>query len=81
MALGKPIITTYVGEMAEYFIDEKTAIMDTTVTPDGLSKKIASILENPEHASKIGQNGSVIVKDTFSEVYWGEKLKKFLKRI
>ena len=81
MALGKPIITTHVGEMAEYFIDGKTAIMDATVTPDGLSKKIASILENPELANEIGQNGSIVVKDTFSEVNWGIKLKKFLNRI
>jgi glycosyltransferase involved in cell wall biosynthesis len=81
MAMGKPVITTHIGEIAEYFIDEETAIMDKTVTPDGFSKKIASILENPKLAYKIGQKGSTFVKETFSEEYWGIKLNIFLNRI
>ena len=55
--------------------------MDKTVTPDGFSKKITSILESPKLAHKIGQRGSSFVKETFSEIYWGNKLKNFLNKI
>ncbi len=81
MALGKPIVTTYVGELAEYFTDGKTAVMDTTVTPNGFSEKIASLLDNPDNASEIGCNGSMAVKNTFTNTFWGVKMKEFLSGI
>jgi len=81
MALGKPIVTTFVGEMAEYFTDGKTAIMDMTATTDGFAEKIVSLLNAPDKASEIGRNGSIAVRNVFSDASWGVKLKEFIIRI
>jgi len=81
MALGKPIVTTFVGELAEYFTDGKTVIMDMTATPDGFAEKIVSLLDAPDKASEIGRNGSIAVRNIFSDASWGVKMKEFISQI
>lgn len=81
MALGKPIITTFIGELAEYFVDGETAIMDMSITTNGYAEKIALLLDNPDITNNIGRNGSMVVKDTFSDTFWGMKMKEFISKI
>lgn len=81
MQLGKPVITTGVGELANYFKDGETMIMDNSVTVNGFSEKIVSVLDCPGKATKIGANGKIYVEDIFNMEAWGHKLKVFLQDI
>jgi glycosyltransferase involved in cell wall biosynthesis len=78
MRLGKPVITTKVGELGEYFEDKVTVLMDESVTAHGYSEKIRFLLDYPDQADEIGLRGSAYVESRFNESTLGRQLAKFL---
>ncbi|BAV33912.1 hypothetical protein SCL_1607 [Sulfuricaulis limicola] len=78
MRLGKPVITTKVGELDEYFRDTDTVLMDESVTAQGYSEKIRFLLDHPDHAADIGIRGSRYVESRFNELVLGKQLAGFL---
>lgn len=78
MRLGKPVITTKVGELGEYFEDKVTVLMDESVTTHGFSEKIRFLLDHPEQADEIGLRGSDYVESRFDEITLGKQLADFL---
>ena len=53
-ALGKPIITTGVGEVSNYFNDGINCVFIPQHNPNIIAEKIIYLLNNPALASKIG---------------------------
>lgn len=78
MRLGKPVITTKIGELDEYFKDTVTVLMDESVTAHGYSEKIRFLLDYPDQADEIGLRGSHYVESRFNEITLGKQLAKFL---
>jgi glycosyltransferase involved in cell wall biosynthesis len=81
MALGKPVVTTEVGEMAYYFKDGDTLIMCSSDRPEDYSKKLMVFFDSPKTAQEIGERGSMAVLKTFDDKTWGSKLKSYLERV
>ncbi len=79
MQLGKPVITTHVGELAHYFKDGDTVVMDKSVTTKGFSEKIVTVLDDPKNSREIGLRGKKHVETYFNTEKWGNELKVFLK--
>ena len=78
MRIGKPVITTKVGEMGEYFEDNVSVLMDESVTAHGYSEKIRFLLDHPAQAEDIGLRGASTVESRFNELTWGMQLSNFL---
>lgn len=78
MCLGKPVVTTAVGEMLEYFSNNQTVVMDNSVTPKGFSEKIKWLLDNPLPIKNLSTKGKSYVKKTFNSEALGAELKEFL---
>ena len=78
MRMGKPVITTKVGEMGEYFEDNVSVLMDESATAYGYSEKIRFLLDHPAQAEHIGLRGAGIVESRFNELTLGMHLSKFL---
>jgi glycosyltransferase involved in cell wall biosynthesis len=78
MCLEKPVVTTAVGEMLEYFSNNETVVMDNSVSPKGFSEKIKWLLDNPLSIKNLSTKGKSYVKKTFNSVALGAELKEFL---
>lgn len=78
MRLGKPTITTRVGDLGDYFKDGDTVLMDDSVTPRGYADRIRFALKHPDEADAIGTRGSQYVAARFNETTLAEQLKYFL---
>ena len=81
MCLGKPVVTTHIGEPAAYFIDGDNILMDESVTTLGFSQKVSFVLDNSELAKNIGLRGKKYVEEKFDMLTWGHNLKYFLQSI
>jgi glycosyltransferase involved in cell wall biosynthesis len=57
MAAKKPVITTNVGGIPEVVDDQNTGILVESKSPTDLSDKISYLLENPDFATDLGENG------------------------
>lgn len=74
MAFGIPVISTKVGIAEEIIINDKTGYLVHQKNPKELSEKIIFLLENSDHAKKIGQNGRKKVEEEFNISKISEKL-------
>lgn len=81
MRFKKPIISTKVSEIGEYFKDNVNAFIDDTISPAGYATKIKLVLENHEVNSKVAGNGYKLVENKFNYLYWGKELKRFIKAV
>jgi glycosyltransferase involved in cell wall biosynthesis len=77
MGLGKPVISTKVGAVAENFNDD-VMIMDVSGTVSGYAEKIRFLLDHPNQAAGIGNRGSRYVESKFNESILGKQLASFL---
>ena len=73
-----PVITTAVGEMSNFLINEENAYLFPVNNVDLLASKIIHIIENPEHSKQIGINGKEIASLHFNYLYQGKQLAAFL---
>ncbi len=81
MRFKKPIISTKVGEIGEYFKDNVNAFIDETISPAGYAEKIRYVLENNEVASKVAENSYKLRENKLNYLYWGKELKKFIMAV
>jgi colanic acid/amylovoran biosynthesis glycosyltransferase len=56
MAMGVPVIATYVGGITELVIDKVTGQMVYPSDPEGLANAIAYYIDNPDECKKISNN-------------------------
>lgn len=81
LASGNPVITTDVGEIKNYFEDEKTALIANTYSVDAFAEKMKFVLDHPEKAKEIGLNGKVLGLNAFDYKIHGSRLRKFLQEL
>lgn len=79
--LEKPIISTKVGEIAEHFVDNETAFLDETITPEGYSKKIEFVLNNSQKANTVAKKAKEYITKEFHFLKCTKELKNFLDQI
>ncbi len=64
-ALGRPIITTYVGEPRQYFMPDESAIFMNDFSVSGLAEKMRFAVHNREKIVAIGMNGNAVGRKHF----------------
>lgn len=65
MAAGKPLVVTDVGGNPEAVINGKTGIVVPPKNSDKLAEAIIKLLENPQLAQKMGEEGRKRVRENF----------------
>ena len=80
-ASSNPIVTTNVGEVIHFFEDDKNAFVADSYDTGKFSRKMEMIIENPEKAKIIGQNGMKLGYEHFNYLNYGNKLMTFFKQL
>jgi glycosyltransferase involved in cell wall biosynthesis len=80
-ALGKPIITTQIGEVSNYFQDNVNCFFVPQNNPNAIAEKIVFILKNPEASQRIGNEAKKTAFNEFDYKHNCEKLDSFFKML
>lgn len=68
MALAKPVVATKTGGIPESVIDGVTGFLVPICNADLLAEKITYLLNNPDIAKKMGQNGRLRIEEKFNNL-------------
>ncbi len=66
MSASKPVVATNVGGASEAIIEDETGFLVESDDDEALANRLISLLENPEKAKKMGENGRKRVEKKFS---------------
>lgn len=78
LASYRPIVTTNVGEITNYFTDGENALIACDYNPESFAKKIVQILSSEESANGIGNNGRKLGEKYFDYRNYIVGLNQFL---
>lgn len=76
MAMKTVIIVTDVGGNREAVIDGLTGWVVPAYSPESLAKKMIWIIENPERAAEMAEEGHVLCRKCFEVSQWAEQTEK-----
>ncbi len=77
-ASGRPLITTNVGEVKEYFTDMENALIASDYTTEKFIEKIEYVIDNPQSITSIGLKGKQVAAENFDYRAIGPKILQFL---
>jgi glycosyltransferase involved in cell wall biosynthesis len=80
-ATGKPIVTTKVGSITDYFIDGKNAYLAKPGNSVDFASKMEEALNDYSHALAIGAEGKKLTATTFNYNYQGKILADWLRKM
>ena len=75
LCTGRPVVITDVGDIKKFFRNKINAIITKPDCPKDFANGILFLIENPDLASSIGENGKKLSKSVFSNEI--ESLKAF----
>ncbi|MBN2789749.1 MAG: glycosyltransferase [Candidatus Delongbacteria bacterium] len=78
LATGNPIVVTRTGEIPLYLKDGENAYIAEPDSVESFTSKLRELLNNPEKANEIGQNGKAIAGKSFN---YAEIAKKVIKLV
>lgn len=78
MACKKPIVATKAGDIPIYLKDKENAMLAEPDNPESIASKILYLIENPEIAKEIGENGYLWAKNILDYVKSTQVVRKFL---
>jgi len=81
LASKRPIITTNIGIVKEYFIDNETAFIATSVTPVSFTEKINIAINQIEFSNTIGLKGYNLGKSVFQNNLYNLSMQKLINSI
>lgn len=81
LVLGKPIITTPIGEVTNYLQDGKHCYYVAPNKPEAIAKKLSELLHNPESFNEIQQNAKSVAYDEFGIDVNAKRLYQFFSLI
>src|SRR2546425_1780465 len=76
MAMGKPVITSAVGQNKEYIVDGDSGILAPAEDESAFAQKLELLLRNPELRERLGRNAEKRVREKFR--WSGEPLQQCL---
>jgi len=68
MAMGKPVITSAVGQNKEYIVDGESGILAAAEDEAGFAQKLEMLLRSPELRERLGRSAERRIREHFS---WG----------
>ncbi len=81
LALGKPIITTAIGEVSNYLKDRISCLYIDPTTSNAIADAIKELLGNATLSEEIGSNGKIIAKKEFDYKAHSKGLNSFFRDI
>jgi len=75
MAAGLPVVTTPVGGIPDFFVNGKMGQMVPVRDSNALYKALADLLQNPELASRIGNNNREFAHSNLTPARFVERLR------
>lgn len=79
LASGRPIVTTNLGEIPNYFEDGRNAIVASGFDTDTYSQKLQWIINNPNKLESISENSYATGLNLFNTNSYNLKLEKFIE--
>jgi len=79
LALGRPIITTGLGEVKYFLEDGVSCLYVDPGSPRQIAEKIALLINNSELCTSIGENGRRIAAERLAADSQAPELKRFLE--
>jgi glycosyltransferase involved in cell wall biosynthesis len=76
MAMGKPVITSSVGQNREYIVDGESGVLAPAEDESAFSAKLELLLRNPALRTRLGENAEKRIREKFS--WSGEPLQQCL---
>lgn len=76
MAMGKPIVTTNIGQLADICLDENNSLVMEENNPNSLAEKVFKILGDPQLANQLGKNAREFVVKNYS---WSKKYELIME--
>ena len=80
-ALGKPIITTGIGEVVNYFKDNVNCLYVPPNNPRAIAEKIVYLLKNPDKSVQIGAEARKLAYQSFDYKQNSQKLNSFMQSL
>jgi len=80
-ASGNPIITTNVGEIINYFMDNDNALIANKYDEIEYSEKMKFVIEQPEKAKDIGERGRLLCNKYFNYKSYSLPLKELIVKL
>jgi glycosyltransferase involved in cell wall biosynthesis len=80
MTAGRPIVASRVGGNLETVIDRKTGLLVTPDSVDPLAEAIIYLLDHPEIAQDLGEQGMKEVKQRFGIAETARKMIKLYEK-
>ena len=81
MLSGTPIIASSTGEMGKYLKNNETAFIVPANDIDAIAEKILFIINNPDVANRVGQNGKIFALQKFKFLHYSNELTAFFKAL
>ena len=81
MLAGIPVIASPTGEMGKYLKDNETAFIVPANDIDAIAEKIIFIVNNPDIANRVGQNGKNFALKKFNFLSYSNELAAFFKSL
>jgi glycosyltransferase involved in cell wall biosynthesis len=78
MALGKPVVVSHAGGIAELVETDKTALVVPEASPEALAKGIRELLANAAKRQWLGENASTVARERFPMRAFEEMIQQVL---
>jgi glycosyltransferase involved in cell wall biosynthesis len=64
-ATGLPVISTNVGGIPEFLVDNENGFVIEPRDPTKLTQKVLTLLQDPKLAKEMGENGRKLIEENF----------------
>jgi len=81
LALGKPVITTSVGEVSNYLKDNDSCICVEPNNAEKIAQSMTRLITDEEFARQVGENGRIIAKEVFNLRAQSKRIEKFFNTL
>ena len=81
LASGNPMITTNYGEIPYYFRAEENALIADKFEVNSFSEQMQFVIDNPQQAARIGEEGKKTGRKYFHYQSYGEQLTSMIEHL
>lgn len=81
LALGKPVITSKIGEVQDYLNHDQSCLFVNPSDSDDIALAIEKLLDNPDMAMQIGMCGRQVAQNSFDYKIYESALSTFFNQL
>lgn len=81
MAMKKPVVATRAGGVPEFLPDGEAGLLIEPLDYEGLATAITRLLDDPQMARKMGENGRRIAENCYNEHIYGTQIADLFREV